>query len=211
MKYGTLPDDQFGYFISKDNVTGNINIVRHIPPNDDEWPGEEEPYILEMGVDRIPFLARNYTGTHTFLGPITPEMVEEYDPVGRQMSTDLLKELYQTACVIKDATAQLVKQNEAGITITCPTCGSVLESSLNLRYCDCGKPVCTECTGGDIECLVCLECGAVTSEIKGTDNFENSWFRLAKDEIIDIEELARALTSTLTPNQIKRLTNAFGS
>jgi hypothetical protein len=122
--------------------------------------GVIQPYIF-AGVHSI-----SWRGKIKHLGPITPEMIEAWDPIGRQMSRDLLTEIYQTACLLENAAAELIKQAEAGETITCPTCGCVLESSLELRYCDYDKPVCTQCTGGDTECLICLECGEVTTKNK---------------------------------------------
>ena len=93
------------------------------------------------------------------LGPITPAMIEAYDP---ERQAEQHCALFRLLDILKLATSDAnhaIDIIEETMDLRCPACGAAVDSLRDLRTCECGDLCCDDCIQMDGEGVhLCPEC-----------------------------------------------------
>jgi hypothetical protein len=95
----------------------------------------------------------------SYLGPITPAMIESYNPEWQaEQHRALLRLLDILKSAMSDAghTLDIIEET---MDLRCPACGAAVDSLRDLLTCECGDMCCDECIQMDGEGVhLCPEC-----------------------------------------------------
>jgi hypothetical protein len=94
-----------------------------------------------------------------FLGPITPEIIESWDPEQQTEQQRTLLRLIDSLKSSASDAGHVLDIVEETLDLKCPSCGRQVDSLRDLLRCECGDPCCDECHQVDWEgCIICPEC-----------------------------------------------------